>query len=564
MARSVFLGLGGSSHDFSAAIVEDGRVLVAIEQERLDRKKHGSRRWCDIPCAAAIDYCLKSRSLSEDDVAGVHAPHDHLPSLGSLLGRRLTRVDHHLAHAAASYFSSPFETAGVLVIDGHGGAVAPAHEGLEELQTISFGNAVGTSIHLDTYQTGTKHLTSINWHYIASNSVGSFYKTICDLVGFGLNGMGKMMGLAGYGDESLVGELWELVSCTADGRFTFDPYMGLADWVRDKFRSSENPAQVRANIASAAQHVFETVVLRVVRACHDVTRQRFLVYGGGCAFNTLANSRILNESPFEDLHIYPGAGDAGLSVGAALLGYFSQTGAARQPSDKYLLALQAFTGREYTEAEVIEACEHYPILYRRLDNPVDELVARLLNGEVIGVFRGGSEMGPRALGHRSILSLPNPSTRRRLINLSIKHRESFRPLSPIVPAECAFKFFDFRGESPFMLLVAQVRPQFRRSLGAIVHVDGSARLQTVRKECDPFLHTVLHEIGRYTGLPVLLNTSFNRRDEPIVETPEDALTCFVNQSLDTLLIEDFIAEKHTPWIAPVYQPGPLEQGGNTV
>nr|VFK37273.1 MAG: carbamoyltransferase [Candidatus Kentron sp. SD]VFK42310.1 MAG: carbamoyltransferase [Candidatus Kentron sp. SD] len=553
ITNQAFLGIGGSGHDFSAALVSKGNLQIAIEEERIDRSKHGSRIWHSHPCNLALNYCLSATNIRLEDVASIYIPQDHVRRESQILGRQVIRIGHHLAHAAASFYPSPFQEAAVLVIDGHGGHIETSSKDTNNLETISIGSASGSSIALNTLQSGIKTVTSTTWHHVVSNSLGSFYKAVSDLIGFGFFGVGKLMGLAAYGDNSLLSEMRKWVDIDVAGKFYFDPYSGFSDWVQHTLRCSRNSAQIRANIAAAVQKIFEETVLRLAKHCQQVTGAKYLSYGGGCALNTVANRRILDETKFKSLYIFPAPGDAGLAVGAAYFGYYIETGAYRFPSELQTLGTQAYCGRKYGEDEMKQALDKYPVLYHRATDTVNTVTKRLLEGEIIGIFRERSEIGPRALGNRSIITLPDSSIRRRFINMRVKNRETFRPFAPVVIFEAMSKFFELEDESPFMLLVAKVRPEWRASLGAITHADETARVQTVRRESNPFLYDLLVTVENHTGIPVLLNTSFNRRNEPIVESPEDALSCFLNQELDTLLLGKYIVEKHTPWACPSEQ-----------
>lgn len=548
LSKVRLLGVGGSSHDFSAAVVTDGVIEVAIEDERLDRVRHGLNAWHNDPTTRSVRYCLDALGLELSDFHALYANHD-LESNSTFLdsGIEIRQVSHHLAHAAASFFPSPYENAAILVIDGHGGTVANSAAKVE-LETISLGIGEGSAISLELLQSGAKRLTSGTWHYITSNSLGSFYKIVTDAIGFGMRGQGKTMGLAPYGDSDLFyRQLSGFVSVSTEGGFLFDPYSGIYDWLTDKMSTCGNPLKIRADIAAATQRIFEESILAVAQKCYDLTGLKTLCYGGGCALNGSANYRILRDTPFEEIFIYPAAGDSGLAVGAACIGYFHDFKGKRQPQPVRGLGAIGYTGRNYTKQECKGALDSFPVFYKETANLVSDVARRLLRSEVVGVFRGSSEIGPRALGNRSLLADPRSIAIRDHINLNVKGRESFRPLAPVVPIECAAEYFELSQPSPFMLLIARVRDIYRNALPGICHVDDTARVQTVDKESNPFLYNLLYQYGELTGIPILINTSFNGRGEPIVETPEHALRCFIQNPIDSLVLEDFIVEKHTPW-----------------
>jgi carbamoyltransferase len=312
--------------------------------------------------------------------------------------------------------------------------------------------------------------------------------------------------------------------------------------------------QVRADLAYAGQEIF---VAAIIAAAHEAYRRSpapVLCFGGGCALNTLANSRILEETPFEQVCVFPAAGDNGLSVGSALYGAHVLLDMPRCPVAPGWRGRAVYTGRDHAAHEIDSALRDAPVAASRPKDLERDTAHALANGEVVAMFRGRSEIGPRALGNRSLLALPSTARMRDHINLNIKDRESFRPLAPVVPIEHLSTYFEGVDESPYMLFVAHVREEFRHQLAATTHVDGTARVQTVRAEDNPFLHRLLHAVGDTTGIPVLLNTSLNFRGKPIVETPADALELFVARPIDLLVLGDRIVRKHTPWVSAASLP----------
>jgi carbamoyltransferase len=547
--RAPVLGLGGSNHDFSAAIVDAGAIAIAIEDERVQRVKHGRTEWHSHPARDAATYCLQAMELELEEMAGVFCSDDLERPTDWIDWERVVLVNHHEAHAAASFFSSPHEKAALLVIDGHG---SPLDETTEryEVETISIGSAENISLRLDPLQTGRQRKTSSSWRYVADNSIGWFYEIVTTALGFGDTGVGKTMGLAAYGQPGLLRPLREFVEIGPEGHFRFAPYAGIFDWLTTTLASSANAFQVRADIAYAAQ---EILVDAVVAAAEEAYRQhpaRALCFGGGCALNTLANSSILERTPFEELFVFPAAGDNGLAAGAALYGAHTVLKQPRQPSKPGWRGRVVYTGREFSLDEADDALKNASVAVLNPNEPTVETARALVRGETVAICRGRSEIGPRALGNRSILALPAPVAMRDHVNLTIKHRESFRPLAPVVPIEHVSTYFEGLAESPYMLLVATVRPEAREKLAAVTHVDGTARVQTVREEDNPFLHRLLCLVGDATGVPVLMNTSLNLRGEPIVETPADAVDLFVRCPLDVLVVGDRIVRKYTPWVTP--------------
>ncbi len=540
------LGVGGSNHDFSAALARDGYLVVAIEDERLQRVKRGRNEWHAVPGRDAVRYCLDAAGIILDQVDAVVCVDDLERPTPWLDWSSVMFVNHHTAHAAASYYPFPHEAATVLVVDGHGSPLGETGDQYV-VETISVGRAEGGFITLDTLQTGSQRRTSSSWRYVTQNSIGWFYKIVTEAIGFGSAGQGKAMGLAAYGTPRLLGPMSELVRIDRDGRFWFDPYAGIWDWLVDVIRNEGSSPQARADLAYAAQELMADAIVAAAREAHRRSPCDVLSFGGGCALNTLANTRILTETPFRHLSIFPASGDNGLAVGAALYGTHAVLGVPRPPTPPDWRGRMAYLGRTYDDEDVQTALASAPVLARRPDDIVGEVAQSLVSGAIVAVCRDRSEIGPRALGHRSLLALPSSARTRDLINLEVKRRETFRPLAPVVRAEDFSKYFEGIEESPHMLLVATVRQEHRPRLAAVTHVDGTARVQTVRIEDEPFLHDLLGRIGSETGIPVLLNTSLNLPDTPIVETPAEAVELFVQRPIDVLALGDHLVTKYTPW-----------------
>lgn len=540
------LGIGGSSHDFSATLLENGKIITAIEDERICRIKHGDKNWHSTPTKSSVEYCLQANNVGISEISHIFCNNDLELSRDYLPEHIVKHIPHHLAHASSAFYPSHFNEASILVIDGHGGPVSTTSDNFN-LETISMGAGHGEKIELSCFQSGKKKLSAGTWHYLTENSLGSFYKVITDGIGFGMRGQGKTMGLAPYGDLSFLEELEEFVNIEKDGRFVFDPYSGIYDWIVKKLSSCKNKFQVRANIAAAAQKIFEDTIVLLANICYKKTGIKYLCYSGGCALNGVANYRIRKETPFEDVFIFPAAGDNGLSVGCAYYGYHHVLGHKRNMTPQSQIGKIAYCGKNYSQSECNEALNDFSVYYKLSKEPVKELRDHLLNKEVVALFQGRSEIGPRALGNRSIIADPRTSALRDHINLNIKHRESFRPLAPIVPVEAANDYFEIDMPTPFMLNIATVKKPYQNALAGICHVDGTARLQTIDKKTNPFLHELLYAYGEVSGFPILINTSFNSKGEPIVETPRDAINCFLNLDINILLLGDFVVEKHTPY-----------------
>ncbi len=543
------LGIGGSDHDFSAAIVRDGVIRVAIEDERIQGIKQADTSWHSHPGRDSTGYCLQASGLELDELAGIFCCDDLERPRDWLDWSAVTFVNHHVAHAAASFFASAYRRAALLVIDGHGSPVDEkrAHY---EVETISVGWAEERSLTLTPLQSGQQKKTSSCWRHVAQNSIGWFYGIVTIALGFGENGQGKTMGLAGYGTPALLHPMADFVCIGEGGDFRFDPYGGLWDWLGQILDRCPNAMQVRADVAYAAQEILVRGVVAAAREAYCRAPSPVLCFGGGCALNTLANTRILQETPFEEIFIFPAAADNGLSVGAAFYGSHVLLGHPRADTCEGWRGRAVFTGREYDEEEIEQTLSGAPVSATRPAELAATVAGVLADGDVVAVCRGRSEIGPRALGNRSLLAMPNTRRMRDHININIKERESFRPLAPVVPLEHVQRFFDGVEESPYMLLVATVREDAREQLAGVTHVDGTARVQTVRFEDNPFLHRLLELVGELTGVPVLLNTSLNLRGKPIVETPSDALSLFIQRPIDALVLGPWLARKYSPWASP--------------
>jgi carbamoyltransferase len=550
------LGLGGSDHDFSAAIIEEGVIAVAVEDERIQGIKHANTAWHAHPARDAAYYCLDAAGLAVEELAGIFCCDDLDRPTPWLDWKSVTFVNHHTAHAAASYFMSGTERATLLVIDGHGSPLVET-PAVDEVETISIGSARQQSLSVESLQTGVRRRTSSTWHYATNNSIGWFYEIITSALGFGPTGQGKAMGLAAYGTPAFLDEMSAFVEIPADGRFRFDPYGGIWEWLTEMLATRPSAMQLRADLAYAAQEIFADAIVVAANEAYRRYPSPVLCFGGGCALNTLANSMILQNTPFERISIFPAAGDNGLSVGAAFYGAHVLLGQPRRGDLPDWRARAVYTGREHGTDVLDEALAEAPVAASRPADLVRSTARALADGETVAICRGRSEIGPRALGNRSLLALPSTTRMRDHINLNIKERESYRPLAPVVPIEHVTTYFEGIEESPYMLLVAHVRDEFRGCLAAVTHVDGTARVQTVRATDNPFLYRLLELIGELIGVPVLLNTSLNSRGKPIVETPSDALALFTQRPIDLLILGDRMVRKYTPW-APL---GSLAESG---
>lgn len=554
------------SHDRAAALLRDGELVAAVEEERLDRMKHSEgfivhghfERLDKVLPMKSITYLLDAAGIGIDDVDIVvgNRPLDD-GSAGRILAElpirdkdkvyALPAPSHHLTHAYAGYIAAPFDSAAVLVVDGVGSQL-PGTDQIEK-HTIFVGE--GTTlrrVHGTTYPD--------DWREVG---LGLFYSFITAKLGFvtrwghptwgdfgcgGYTEGGKTMGLAPYGRPR---PDWGPLLAFADGDVTADVTTMEksfaawhaaegGDWHADQFESWRH--LFAADVARKVQDETEEAMLHLARYAHRVTGQRRLCLTGGVALNSVANQRIAAEGPFEELFILPPAGDAGTAIGAAYYGYHVIGGGTVR---RHLAS--AALGRRYGREEVMRALKSLGDEVHWREAGVAEVAALIAENHVVGWVQGGSEMGPRALGQRSMLANPGHPRMRDYLNEVVKHREVFRPYAPSVLAEKADEWFDMAMDSPFMLLVPEVRAEKRELVPAITHVDGTARVQSVRAETNPRYHELISELDRLTGIPIVLNTSFNDAGEPIVESPRDAVRTFLNTELDYLYLGDLLISK---------------------
>ncbi len=591
------LGISAFYHDSAAALVRDGLVVAAAQQERFSRKKHDS----GFPAAAAA-YCLDEAGVTLDQVdyvgfydkplltfdrlietylayapAGLTSFVKSIPvwvkekilqrsiivkelnglGRGTVAEERVLFGFHHHSHAASAFYPSPFDEAAILVMDGVG-----------EWATTSLGVGSGSRVEL---------FKEIRFPH----SLGMLYSAFTYYLGFKVNdGEYKVMGLAPYGEPKYVDRSRDnLIDVKPDGSFRlnmeyFNYCTGLT-MTNSGFdrlfgappRAPAEPlTQREMDLARSVQVVTEELMLRLCEGLHAETGQRNLCMAGGVALNCVGNSFILREGPFEEIWIQPAAGDAGASLGVALAIAHTVGGVERQPANGARDGMDgAYLGPAFDQERIVAVLDGYGAFYHRMaEAELYAVVSRALADEkVVGWFQGRMEFGPRALGNRSILGDPRSPRMQRVLNLKIKYRESFRPFAPAVLREDESQTVELDDDSPYMLLVAPVREERRRALvgeeralqgldmlhavrsevPAITHVDYSARVQTVHPDTNPRFHRLLKAFKAQTGCSVLVNTSFNVRDEPIVCTPEDAYRCFMATEMDMLVLEDLVLLK---------------------
>ena len=591
----IVLGLSAFYHDSAAAIVRDGVIVAAVQQERFSRNKNDSTFPAD-----ASAYCLDAAGVTLDEVdyvgfydkplltfdrlletylsfapAGLESFVAAIPVwvkekilqktliITGLNGLERGTLDpdkvlfgfHHHSHAASAYYPSPFERAAILVMDGVG-----------EWATTSYGVAQGRDLTLtDEFP----------------HSLGMLYSAFTYYLGFKVNdGEYKVMGMAPYGEPKYADLIREhLIDIRDDGSFHlnmdyFNYCTGLT-MTNDRFADlfggprrdpAEPPNQRHMDLARSVQDVLEDAVLALVRHLHEKTGEKNLCMAGGVALNCVANGRIAREGPFDNIWIQPAAGDAGSSLGVALAIANAKSEGERLPRVNAMDAMRGtYLGPDYSDGEIRKTLESFGAVFEKMtDDALFPFIAEKLGSEnIVGWFQGRMEFGPRSLGNRSILGDPHSAAMQQTLNLKIKYRESFRPFAPAILNEDVREYFDLDTASPYMLLVSEVTkdklldlsPEDRAKTGfdklgvvrsdvpAITHVDNSARVQTVHIETNPRFHRLLTSFKKQTGRGVLVNTSFNVRDEPIVCSPEDAYKCFMATEMDVLVLGNYVLLK---------------------
>jgi carbamoyltransferase len=557
-------------HSTGAAVLcEDGARLrvVAVSQERVDRIKH-SHAYPD----EAIDYCLKTvgaESVTDCDMVVAdyifrpdwrtfqHYQPYQPPGLYSALRFHLSRVrrlrkithrippnkvyfvNHHLAHAYAAFCGSGFEEAAILVVDGHG-SVAP---GVRVSAGMRPGNEMFETQSLFVGRKGKIELLE----YSAKTGVGMMYEAFTKFLGFGELEEGKTMGLAPYGagvNGRHVEFRAEFTGMETDYSSLVDIFAPRGSWVKPAgltpcTRRGDQTNPYYSRIAWEVQNETESAMLHLARHARVTTGQRNLCLSGGVALNSVANYKILQAGLFDNIWIQPASSDSGIPLGCVLYGYYRLAGGRSPWSMEH-----AYLAREYSDEEIERAISEQAAHVRWSLNGTARRTAELLaQGQIVGWLQGASEYGPRALGHRSILVDPRKAENRDILNARVKHREGFRPFAPAVLLERSEDYFDLSVPSPFMLLVPPVRNSRRKEIPAVVHVDGTGRVQTVTRGQNDAFFDLVHAFHEITGVPVVLNTSFNLSGEPIVETPQDALRSFLSTQMDALVVGKFLVTK---------------------
>lgn len=568
------LGINAAFHDSSACIIKDGKLIAAAEEERFTQIKHGKR---PIPFSTyelpfhAIDYCLKMVDIHLSEVDHVAYSFDPYLLLGEEKGKAKIEiplepgmesgpskwtspwdplflssivnapaqlvdgyphhlqkrfagvahnklqwhfVDHHIAHAASAYYPSPFGNAAVLTLDGRG-----------EIATTTYSVGRGNEL-IRIGQVDMPH------------SLGLLYERVTSYLGF-LHSSDeyKVMALASYGKPEFVKDFREMIRVTGNGQYIIDN-----EKLEERFgpsRLKNDPfTQHHFNIAHSLQIVLEETVLELVYWLHKATGDENLCMAGGVALNCVLNARIRDKGPFKNIWVQPASGDAGTSLGAAIWMDVQE----HKTLDKSYAMPHTYFGPDYSDEEIEKFLQWAKVPYRKLKNIAEETADILMQDKIIGWFQGGMEFGPRALGSRSILASPIHASMQARLN-EVKDREDFRPVAPVVLEEDAPEWFENASYSPFMLFVHDVKEDKADKIPAVRHVDGTARIQTVNKNQHEKYYELLKAFKQKTGVPVLVNTSFNTLGKPIVCTPRDAIECFWSSPFDALVIGSYVIEK---------------------
>ena len=563
------IGVSCYYHDSSACIMQDGRLIAAAEEERFSRKKHDN----GFP-SSALAYCLEEAGIDinqVDYIAFYEKPiikferilHQHIQmfpksiktfslSMPSWINEKLrvTRtirkklrykgdivfIEHHMAHAASSFLVSPFKKSAILTADAVG-----------EWSTM-------------TYGVGNENDIELKRHIKFPHSIGLLYSTITAYLGFTVNNSEyKVMGLSAYGNpDTYYDKFREVIDIKNDGSFRLDmsyfvfhykdtmPSEKMCKLLGGPIRKPESEVEQRhKDIAAALQKITEEIIIKSLNNLHKITKCDNIVMAGGVALNSVSNGKVLKRTPFKRIWIQPNATDGGTSIGAAYYLYNTLLGKKRN-----FIQNTAYTGPYFKNDIVKKYLDNNGIKYTKFKDKKDKIAktAKLINdNNVIGWFQGRMEWGPRALGARSILSNPCNKNMQKILNEKVKHREKFRPFAPVVCYEEAKKYFDCDYPVPeptdFMLMVYPIKKQYRYKIPAVTHVDGSGRLQTIRREQNKEYYDLIKEFGKISGISILINTSFNIRGEPIVCTPQNAYRCMMGTGIDYLVIEDFLIKR---------------------
>jgi len=557
------LGINCIYHESAACLLDNGRMVAAVEEERFTRRKHAKTPQLDNPDILPLQsmrHCLEQAGIDLTQVAyigyssdpdardaaeawdddpnmmqfssNIRGVPENLRTMG--FAGEFRFIDHHTAHAASAFYASPFEEAAVLTVDGigDGNTTAGYH---------------GRGVRMDRI-----------WQVPTPHSIGFLWELTSMFLGFGIYDATKIMGLSAYGDaKRFRSNIEQLIHTAPDGQFVVDEdklkfwkldyinqsgyFEGLEEVFGMKKRNkSEKLEQAHYDIAAALQDVTDEILLHIVNELHRLTGSKYLAVAGGVALNCVSNARIFNAGPFEDLYIQAAAHDAGTAIGCATEIWHNELGNTRGEPMHH-----AYVGPEFTDTQIEEALKRHGLNYRRCEFIEREVAELLQQSEIVGWMQGRMEIGPRALGNRSLLADPRHPNMRDILNQKVKHREFFRPFAPSVLLEEAGNWFQLgkpASADEFMLMAYPVQDDKRDKIPAVVHADGTCRIQSVRKDTNPRYHRLISEFQKLTGVPIVLNTSFND-SEPIVCSPDDAIDTFLKTNIDNLAMGDFLVRK---------------------
>jgi carbamoyltransferase len=549
----IILGINYSSHGSSSAIVQNGIILAASSEERFDRIKYSdnfpmlSIKFCLDKVKKDInelnEICISMNFLKRAkfkfnlessfeqicyDVKKQFYVENKLRQKFGYKGQ-VKFLDHHDCHASACYFTSPFKNAAIITVDG---------AGEEDATRI--------------YKANENSLEKI-FSFKFPNSLGALYSLVTSYLGFKIDAdEGKIMGLAPYGNKDLVKKFKKIIDIDKKGYYQikddwldfnnesfheeFSNLLGFAE------REKQEIGQNCKNLAFAVQSLLEEAIISLAKASRRITGESQLCLGGGVALNSVANGKIIQEKIFDDVFLYPASGDDGTAVGAALYSYYSY----QSQKSFYKINQSPYLGYSTSEKEIIDTLNYFKLKYEKLKNSeIEKEIGKLIaENNIVGHFAGRAEFGPRALGNRSILANPIYYSNKDRINNNIKFREKFRPFAPVILQEYSEDYFNMHGfESPYMILAFKVKEDAKKFIPATIHIDNTARVQTIKKNQNERLWNIIKGFYDINQVPVLLNTSFNRAGEAIVNTPKEAIKTFLNSDIDILVLERFLVKK---------------------
>jgi carbamoyltransferase len=571
--HTYILGINAYDHDVSACLLRDGAIAFAIAKERITRSKHATGFYQDV-----VDYCLRAEGITFDDVDLVvrncyvlpvaelerRLVYQDVPECFPLKDRKqaatnpiyrsrsntVADISHHVAHAYSAFAVCPFAEGALMVVDGVGSYASDVNEEGHRIGNLNplaresesyyrFEGSILEPLKKVWLEPTNGFLAD---EFFNMNGLGALYSKVSSYIFSDWNKCGEVMGLAPYGRPDRIKPLVEFKNGAFNAlEWTEDLNQPFLPEAQLKWDSCEGIAHWQ-DLAWRVQEDTERVLIERAIWLREKTGAKNLCITGGVALNCVANGKIVREAGYDNVWIQPASGDDGVAIGCAYYGHL-----AIQKKPRNFVMTHAYLGAPYSEAQVTAAANWLvdAQVCNGPDNGICSETAKVLaEGKVVGWFQGGSEFGPRALGNRSILADPRKAEMKDQLNSRVKHRQAFRPFAPIVLAERATEIFEGDEDSPFMLLAKRVRPEWRDRVPAIVHVDGTARVQTVKREHNERLYLLLKAFEPLTGVPVLLNTSFNVKGEPIVETPADAMKCFLSTGIDYLAMHDMLIAKN--------------------